>query len=44
MPISAEKMPINADTVPENSLSAQQKIIIQFVAKNRQITSHQAEK
>ena len=33
----------NADKVPINDLSAQQKIIFQFLEKKGQITSHQAE-
>lgn len=43
VPISADKVPISTDTVVENSLSAQQKLIYQFVTENGQITSHQAE-
>lgn len=40
---NADKMPISADKVPINGLSAQQKIIFQFVEEKGQITSHQAE-
>lgn len=36
-------MPISADRMPINGLSAQQKIIFQFVDEKGQITSHQAE-
>ena len=43
VPISADKMPISTDTLVENSLSAQQKIIYQFVTENGQITSRQVE-
>lgn len=43
VPISADKMPISTDTVVENSLSAQQKLIYQFVTENSQITSRQVE-
>ena len=40
---NADKMPTNADKMPINGLSAQQKIIFQFVEEKGQITSHQAE-
>lgn len=40
---NADKMPTNADKVFENSLTQQQKIVLQFVAENGRITSHQAE-
>lgn len=43
MPINADKVPISADKMPINDLSAQQKIIFQFVEEKGQITSHQAE-
>lgn len=43
VPISADKAPINADKVPPNSLTRQQKIVLQFVAENGKITSHQVE-
>lgn len=39
---SADKMPISADKMPINHLSAQQKKIWQFVEKDGHITSHQA--
>lgn len=38
---SADKMPISADKMPINHLSAQQKKIWQFVEKDGHITSHQ---
>ena len=40
---NAYKVPISADRMPINGLSAQQKIIFQFVDEKGQITSHQAE-
>lgn len=40
---NADKVPINANKMPINGLSAQQKIIFQFVDEKGQITSHQAE-
>ena len=40
---NADKVPISADKMPINGLSAQQKIIFQFVEEKGQITSHQAE-
>ena len=40
---NADKVPISADKMPINDLSAQQKIIFQFLEKKGQITSHQAE-
>ena len=40
---SADKMPISADKVPINNLSAQKKLIIQFVKEKGAITSRQAE-
>lgn len=43
VPNGADKMPISADKMPESSLSTQQKLVLQFVTENGQITSHQAE-
>lgn len=40
---NADKVPINANKMPINGLSAQKKIIFQFVDEKGQITSHQAE-
>ena len=40
---SADKLPISADKVPINNLSAQKKLIIQFVKRKGAITSRQAE-
>ena len=40
---SADKVPISADKVPINNLSAQKKLIIQFVKEKGTITSRQAE-
>ena len=40
---SADKLPISADKVPINNLSAQKKLIIQFVKEKGAITSRQAE-
>lgn len=40
---SADKMPINVDIEPRNSLYLQHKLIFEFVVENGQITSHQAE-
>lgn len=36
-------MPINADKMPINMLSSQQKILFDFLEENGKITSHQAE-
>ena len=41
---SADKVPTSADKVPINDLTAQQKMIFQFIKENGQITSHDAEK
>lgn len=43
VPVSADKVPISADKVPTKKISAQQKMIFQFIEKNKWITSHQAE-
>ena len=40
---SADKLPISADKLPINNLSAQKKLIIQFVKEKGAITSRQAE-
>lgn len=40
---NADKMPISADKVPINGLSAQQKVVLRFAEEKGQITSHQAE-
>lgn len=40
---NAHKMPISADKMPINNLSAQQRRIFEFVSEKRKITSHQAE-
>ena len=40
---NADKVPNGADKMPESSLSTQQKLVLQFVTENGQITSHQAE-
>lgn len=40
---NADKVPINADKVPINNLTAQQKIIFDFLKENTEITSRQAE-
>ena len=43
MPISADKMPISADNAVMEKLSAHQKVVYEFVLRNGQITSRQAE-
>ena len=43
VPIEAGKMPIEAEKVPIDNLSAQQRIIFQFVKENGKITSSQVE-
>ena len=40
---SADKLPISADKVPINNLSAQKKLIIQIIKEKGAITSRQAE-
>ncbi len=43
MPINADKMPINTNTNGLKELSAQQKMLYEYVLKNEIITSHQTE-
>lgn len=43
MPISADKMPININGVPIEEMSAQEKIILEYIQKNEKITSHMVE-